>query len=105
MKNNVLPFVLSASIGLILGALGYCCLVFFSCFMDTSPQKHPVAFLLSILVGFGCAVMLVVLGWGYIKLRKKYPSILMTVVDILLALALVLPSLLAWSNLANLIFA
>ena len=103
MKKYVLPLLLSLGVGIILGALGYCGLTLLGCFLDTSPHKHPIAFPVSVLGGFGCAITLLFLLWRYIKLRAKHPCIPMTVVDIILALALALPSLMAWGELALLI--
>ena len=103
MKKYVLPLLISLGIGIVLGALGYCGLTLLGCFYDTSPHKHPIAFPFSVLGCFGCAITLLFLLWRYITLRVKHPCIPMTVVDIMLALALALPSLIAWGELAQLI--
>jgi len=47
----------------------------------------------------------VLLVLWYRRLRKRDPSLPMTVADVLLALAAVLPAFLIWSKLAQRIFA
>lgn len=68
-------------------ALGlYCLLVFLSCFVDGSPKAHPVAFPLSILAGFLSLGAVCALFWVDVRIRKERPSILWTIVDVLLGL-------------------
>ncbi len=100
---KLVPTLTAVAFGAILGALGYCGLTFLSCFVDGDPSRYPVTFPFSILGGMGCALELVVLALCYRKLRRKYPSVPMTVADAVLALASVLPALMAWSKLAQLL--
>ena len=95
MKKYVLPLLLAIAVGMLLGATGYCGLTFLACFVDGSPRQHPVVFPMSILGGFGCAAAAAVLIWCCVVFRKKYPSLPMTVAQVLLALASVPPGLVA----------
>ena len=105
MKKYVFPLLLAVTFGVVLGALGYCGLVHLSCFFDSSPVRHPVAYPVSLVGMVGCMLLLAVVGWFYGRLRKRHPSVPMTVADVLLALAVVLPSLMAWGKLVQLLFA
>lgn len=104
MKKYVVPAVVAIGVGMLLGALGYCTLTFLGCFMDGSPNRYPVAFPASILGGILCAAGAAVLVWHYIRLRKNCPCLSMTAVDALLALAAVLPGLVACGKLALIVF-
>lgn len=68
-------------------ALGlYCLIVFLSCFVDGSPKAHPVAFPLSVMAGLLSLGGVCVLLGMYVRIRKARPSVMWTVLDVLLGL-------------------
>lgn len=88
MKKQIGPMLCALGIS-VSGLTGlYCLLAFFSCFMDGSPSRYPVAFPASILGGLLCLAAFVACCYGYIRLRKKAPSLLWTAADAALALLL-----------------
>lgn len=98
MKKHIGPMLCALGISTS-GLTGlYCLLNFFSCFMDGSPSRYPVAFPASILGGLLCLAAFVACCYGYIRLRKKAPSLLWTVVDVALALALLAAGVLCFLN-------
>lgn len=103
MKKYVLPLVLAVIASAVLGGGAYCAVTFASCFVDDSPWNHPVAAPGSILVGIVCALGLVGLLYGYARLRRRYPSRWMTVVDVLTVLLLAAPFFALWLKLGALL--
>ena len=87
--KKILPLITALGISAVGMAGLYCALTALSCFMDGDPSRHPVAYPASILGGLLCLAAFLACCYGYIRLRKKAPSALWTVADVILALALV----------------
>lgn len=101
----IVPTPVAVAASMLVAAAAYCLMSTLSCFMDGDPGRYPVRFPVSVLGGLFCAGAVVLLVLWYRRLRKRDPSLPMTVADVLLALAAVLPAFLIWSKLAQRIFA
>lgn len=101
VKKCILPMVTAVGISAVgisaVGAAGInCALLCLSCFMDGDPSRYPVAFPASLLAGLLCLTLFVLLIGCYVRLRKKAPSVLWTLADAALALALAWPFFRIW---------
>ena len=99
LKTSGIALSLSACASL----LFYCFLLFASCFIMTSPDKHPVTLPLSVVVGGVAAVAFVWLFTLWVKFRAQKPSAKGVVFDILLFFDYLLPMFLLFDFIRNLI--
>ena len=99
LKTSGLALVLSACASL----LFYCFMLFASCFIMTSPDKHPVTLPLSIAAGVVAAVAFVFLLSVYVKARAEKSSAKGILIDILLFLSYLLPFFFVFDFVRNLI--
>ncbi len=99
LKTSGIALSLSACASLFF----YCALLFASCFIMTSPDKHPVILPLSILVGALAVVAFVLLLTVYVKSRAQKTSAKGVLIDILLFLSYLLPFFLVFDFVRNLI--
>lgn len=82
-------------------AAGLCCaMIAASCFMDGDPSRYPVGFPVSAVGAAVCLGALLLLAALYIRMRKKTPSLWLTVGDVLVGLALLLPFFWGWLKLS-----
>lgn len=80
LKTTVTALAISYVIG-----LGFwCCMSWISCFFLTTPDKHPVRYPASVILGGVCFIVFCILVCFYVKFRKINRTIKGIVVDLLL---------------------
>lgn len=94
---------MALSLSVCASLLFYSFLLFASCFIMTSPDKHPVTLPLSIVVGVVAVVAFAFLFAFYVKLRTERPSTKGVLIDILLFLSYLLPFFFVFDFVRNLI--
>ena len=99
LKTSGIALSLSACTSL----LFYCLLCFASCFIMTSPQRHPIAFPISIIVGIISAVSFVLLLSLYIKARRGKREIKGVLIDIVVFVLYFVPFFLLFDFIRNII--
>ena len=84
VKTCVLSLILSAAAGLGMASL----LLLASCYYDSNPSKHPIAFPVSILFGIIALSVFTIGFFKYAHARMSNPSIWGIIADVLGALLL-----------------
>lgn len=82
---------ISLSISAIISLGIYCFFCFISCFIMTHPNKHPIIFPTSIILGILSFVALIILINFYVKARKEKPSVKGIIIDILFVITFLVP--------------
>ena len=77
----------------------YCAIFALGCFMDGDPSCYPVAFPVSVAGGVICLGLFSALAVLYIRLRKKTPSVWLTVAELLVGLGALFPFCFLWLKL------
>lgn len=93
VKENCTLKTSGISLGLsVVISLGvYCVVAFISCFVMTHPNKHPITYITSIILGLLCLALFVLLLYLYVKQRKVAPSVIGVIIDILFAIIYLTP--------------
>lgn len=82
LKTTVTALAISANVGLGI----WCCMSWLSCHFLTTPDKHPVRYPTSIILGRVCFIVFCILVCFYTKFRKINKTIKGVVVDLLLTI-------------------
>ena len=98
VKTTTLALLISADT-----AFGiYCVLSFLSCFFLSNPNRHPIRFPVSILLGSLSLVLLIWLLTLYGKARKETPHIKGILIDVLLLCIYTVPFFMIWTFVSQL---
>ena len=84
LKTCILSLILSAAAGLGMFSL----LLLTSCYYDTNPTRHPIAFPTSIFTGIFALLIFILCFYKYVQARTVAPSLLGTIADVLGAILL-----------------
>lgn len=82
LKTTVTALAISSVISLGI----WCCMSYISCFFLTAPDKHPVRYPASVILGGICFIVFCVLVCFYVKFRKINRTVKGVIVDILLTI-------------------